>query len=130
MTNLDEQITYLAKTAQENLDAAEVLLKTGHFDSCLFFCHLAIEKELKSIMIRHIKEMPPKSHDLEKLAILAKVNFSQDQLEDLRIITTFNIAGRYNDDKFAFYKLCTKEYTLKYFDISKKIFLWLKKEYL
>ena len=72
----------------------------------------------------------PYIHDLEKLALLADLKLTEKQLEYLRIITTFNISGRYQDEKFNFYKKCTKQYTEKYFQIVKELNLWLKKQYL
>lgn len=53
-----------------------------------------------------------------------------DTTKILRVITTFNIAGRYEDEKYAFYKKCTKKFTLKYFENTKKLYLWLKKQFL
>jgi len=46
------------------------------------------------------------------------------------VIFTFNIAGRYADAKFEFYKKYNKkEYAQKYLKITKDLLLWLKKEF-
>ncbi|MFH1564706.1 MAG: hypothetical protein ABIC82_02540 [bacterium] len=47
-----------------------------------------------------------------------------------KIINAFNIAVRYDNIKEAFHKKATKKYTEEYFNISKDLFLWLKKQYL
>lgn len=50
-------------------------------------------------------------------------------MKALKIISTFNIAARYDDFKHSFHKRCTKEYTDKYFKISKDLYLCLKKQF-
>jgi HEPN domain-containing protein len=45
-------------------------------------------------------------------------------------ITKFNVSTRYDDEKFAFYKKATKEFTEEYFKITEKIYSWIKENYL
>ncbi len=74
--------------------------------------------------------MAPHIHNLEKLANIAKLSLLDDQIKNLKTITGFNISGRYDDAKLAFYKQCTKNYTEKHLNISKNLIICLKKEYL
>jgi len=90
---------------------------------------LAIEKLLKGLVIIKTNNEPPRVHDLERLAVLAKLSLTEDQTKHLKIITRFCMACRYPDEKFAFYKKCTKDYTEKYYNICKELFLWLKRQY-
>jgi len=47
----------------------------------------------------------------------------------LNEISSFNIAGRYGDEKFEFYKKFNKKaIALKYLNLTKELKLWLKKE--
>ena len=94
-----------------------------------FFGHLALEKLLKGLIVKQTKKAAPYIHDLERLALLANLEFSEEQIKYLRIITEFNIAGRYKEIKYNFYKKCTKKYTEKYLKVVKNLFLWTKKEY-
>ncbi len=126
---LKTQIDYWKKSAQRDLDTAQVLFKNKRYDSCLFFCHLSLEKLLKGLVVKQTKKAVPYIHHLEKLTILAELTLTEEQIKNLRVITDFNIAGRYDKFKFAFYEKCTKEYTEKYFDITKKLFPWLEKKY-
>lgn len=128
MRKLSEQIRYWQASAERNLKAALDLYENKHLDSSLFFCHLALEKLLKALLIQHTKKPAPYLHDLAKLASLAKIPLDETHLEDLRIITTFNIAARYDEVKFQFYKKCTPTFTKKYLEITKHLFQWLKKE--
>lgn len=129
MSDLRKQIEYWKKSADRDWDTAEFLLKTKHYDTCLFFCHLTLEKILKGLVAARIRKPAPFTHDLAKLSIEADIILSEEQIQNLRIITGFNIATRYDDAKFSFYKQCTKSYTEKYFNISKNLYLWLKKQF-
>ncbi len=127
--NINKQVNYWKKSSERSWETASGLFKIKRYDACLFFCHLTLEKSLKGLFIKKTKNLAPYIHDLAKLSNLAQLNLPPDQIQNLRIITTFNISTRYDDIKFEFYKKCTKKYTEKYFLITKKLFLWLKKQY-
>ena len=126
---LQEQINYWRKSGKENLDAAQILFKNKHFDSALFFGHLSLEKMLKGLTVISTKEPALYIHDLEKLALIANLKFDEEKAINLRSISDFNIAGRYKEAKFDFYKKCDRKYTEKHLKIIKELFLWLEKEY-
>ncbi len=85
------------------------LYNSKDFHWSLFMGHLVIEKLLKAIYIKntHDDNQPPRIHDLLLLAKRAKVNPSENQQDQLDMITTFNISARYPDYKYRFYKKCT-----------------------
>ena len=126
MDYINQQIDYWKKSAERNWKTAGDLFQTKHYDACLFFCHLALEKALKGLAVQETKKPAPYIHDLEKLADLAKIDLDQEQIQNMRTISTFNIAARYDDIKLAFYKKCTKEFTSKHLLIAKDLYLWLK----
>ena len=70
----------------------------------------------------------PRIHDLPELANIAEIDLDENKINNLKIFTTFNISGRYDNIKFNFYKICTKEYTEKYLKIAKELRLCLKKQ--
>lgn len=127
--NLQPQINYWKSSAHKNFAAAKTLLQNKHYDAALFFCHLALEKILKALVVKRTKKPAPYLHHLEKLAHLAGVKLTKEQTEYFRLINTFNIAGRYDDAKLAFFKKCTKEYTENFFQITKNLYVWLKKQF-
>ena len=63
----------------------------------LFFVHLALEKALKAIACRVIGHDPPRIHNLVRLAELAHITPSQEQMETLAKMNAFNIEGRYSN---------------------------------
>lgn len=126
---LEDKIAFWESSGKRSWEVSQSLFKLKHYDSCLFFCHLAIEKLLKGLVIRKTRKDAPYIHDLERLATLSEITYSDEQKEHLREIVTFNIAGRYDDEKRSFYKKCTPSYTKKYLEITRKLVLWLEDEY-
>ena len=126
--NTKKVIKYWLTTAEHNYRTAKFLLEGRRYPESLFFCHLMIEKVLKALIVHRTKTHAPYTHKLVDLAKLAKIDLSPKQIDALTTITEFNIAARYNEIKFGFYKRCTKTYTEKYFSISEELYLWLKKQ--
>ncbi len=127
--NCGKIINHWIKSSQHDFETAEFLFKGKKYPECLFFCHLMIEKILKGLVVVKTKKQPPYIHYLDKLVIETGLDFTEEQMNQFKIITTFNIRARYDNYKSSFYKKCDKQYTKKYFDISKKLYLWLEKQY-
>lgn len=129
MTQYERTIKYFKQSAEKNLKTAEYLFKGRRYDACLFFCHLALEKLLKGILVERTRKPAPYLHSLNRLAEFAGIVLTGKQYIELEEISDFNIAGRYDDKKLEFYKKCTKPYTQKYLSITKEIFSWLTANY-
>ena len=118
------------RNSEEDIKVAENLFKLKHYSQSLFFCHLSLEKLLKAIIIKNTKNYPPYIHDLRRLAEMANISLDIEKKKFLDQISTFNIAGRYANEKIEFYeKYNNKKYVKEYLDITIKLRLWLKKEY-
>lgn len=126
---LIQHIAYWKNAAVKDLQIADDLFKTKHYDATLFYCHLALEKQLKGLFVKNSKQAAPYLLNLEKIAKLSGLKFTSEQRNSFREITKFNIAGRYGDIKRNLYKLADKTYTGNYLTITKQLFLWLKKQY-
>ncbi len=124
----EEAVNYWIKSSELDLETAEDLFKTQHYHYCLFFCHLFVEKIIKARIVKNTGENPLPIHKLRLLTKDTGIEFSKEQLKLLDKITGFNIKARYNDVKFKFYKMATKEFTEEYFKKSKGIYQWLKKQ--
>lgn len=127
--NIKQVVEYWKNSAQSDYSTAKYLCEGKKYSNCLFFCHLMIEKILKGLIVERTKTHAPYIHKLVDLAKIAKVKLNEEEVDYLSRITEFNIACRYDAFKQTFYKKCDKKYTEKYFNISKKLYLWLKKEY-
>ena len=105
-----EKIDYWLKSAEYDWTVAWHLFEKGDYVYSLFFGHLTIEKILKSIFVSKFDEPPPFTHRLTYLAEKTALILSPEKYELLEIITDFNLESRYPDEKFSFYKRCTKEF--------------------
>ena len=97
LMDVRKQIDYWRTSGDEDFAAAESLLERGHFRHCLFFAHLAIEKMLKAHVTLQTKDVPPRIHNLVRLAEIAKLKLDLKQEEFLREFGVYQIEGRYPD---------------------------------
>jgi len=78
---IKEHIQYWVESAEHDLDSAESLFTAGKYDWSLFIGHLVLEKILKAIYVQdNQNRLPPKTHNLVKLAENTNVVFSTDQI--------------------------------------------------
>ena len=92
-----KHIHFWFESAGEDWDAAQSLLEKGHVRHGLFFVHLAVEKRIKAAVVAETGEMPPKSHDLLRLAALARLSLDDDKRAALSRIARYCLEGRYPD---------------------------------
>jgi len=86
--------------------------------------YLVIEKLIKATYVKIHHKHPPFLHDLLKLLNKCNIPITDDQMDIIDTITTFNINARYDDYKLAFYKQCTPEYTQIWINHIKEIRQW------
>ncbi len=122
---MQNHVTYWLDSAEHDLDVAESLFQNAKYDWCLFLAHLVLEKILKACYVKCKNEFPPRTHDLVRLADMAGIEAAEETLEFLDMVNTFNISTRYPDEKFKFYKLCTRDFTAKQFARIKEVREWL-----
>jgi HEPN domain-containing protein len=125
MFKIIEQINYWKLTAEDNLETAEILISNNKYIEGLFFCHLCIEKILKALVVKEIKDIPPKSHDLFLLIEKASIKISEDQSDFLEKLMIYQLEGRYPD----FYpKVPTIEKAKDYLIKTKFLFSWFREK--
>lgn len=122
----EKLIKYWCETSDEDANTMHHLYEKGDYSWALFLSHIVLEKLLKVAVVRNTGEQPPLIHDLSRLAIKTGLDFSSEQLDQLDIITTFNIRARYDDYKREFKAKCTKEYAEKMIIIVEELRTWIK----
>lgn len=130
MTTVDikKLFNYWLSEANTSWDVALTLLQRNKYPESLFFGHLTLEKILKALVVATTKEHAPPIHNLVRLIQLTNLKPTQTQIADLEKWTRYCIAGRYDDEKIIFRKLCTKQYTQENFNKIGDYYLWLKNE--
>jgi len=126
MSDLERTIAYYTESSDRDFEVAKKLFDNREFGYSLFFCHLALEKLLKAIVVTKTGNHAEYTHFLLRLAELAGLDLTDEQIENLKVITKFNIAGRYEDQKWEFRKTATEEYAKKHIIITEELMSWLK----
>lgn len=124
--DIEKQIYYWRRSSELDLQTANDIFESGknlHF--CLYLCHLSLEKLIKAIVVKITKEFPPKSHNLLRLAEIAKIGLSEGQIAFFEELNQFQLSTRYPDEKFTLYTIATKEFVNERFNKMKELYNWL-----
>jgi HEPN domain-containing protein len=95
--NVDKHIAQLREGATESWSDALYLIKGERISLGLFAAHLAVEKAIKAHVVKEIKDIPPFTHNLTKLAEIARIELTEKQRNFLADLTFYNISGRYQE---------------------------------
>lgn len=129
MLTKQEAVNYWKESALKDRKVVRSMIKLGHNDWALFVWHLVLEKLFKGLLVEEDKEVI-RTHNLFRLATdLEEVTLSDEHLEWLKEVTTFNLEARYNSYKLEFYKKATPEYTKQWDNRCEDIYQWLLKKY-
>lgn len=121
--DIPKQIEYWINGALDNIETAEILIEKGKRLEGLFFCHLALEKALKAHVTKATQNVPPKSHNLKRLADMAGLTLKESEYEFLARMMDFQMEGRYPE--FAV-KAPDKKACSGYLKKTKEFVEWLK----
>lgn len=121
--NIEKQIAYWIESSNDDLDTAEILISKGKLLHGLFFCHLCIEKGLKSIYVKQKKEIPPKTHNLIFLLDKVKIEIKLEDEEFLGVLMKYQIEGRFPDYNP---RIPSIEKVEKFLKQTKRIQEWIK----
>lgn len=95
MINVESHVEYWRTGAQEDWDVGTGLVRDGKTRHGLFFVHLALEKALKALVTRKTAEVPPRIHNLIKLAELAGLRCDEEKTRLLADMNEYQLEGRY-----------------------------------
>jgi HEPN domain-containing protein len=123
MIDIGKQIQYWIVGAEEDWEVAQDLLKRDRVRHGLFLGHLALEKMLKAHVCRTTQELAPRSHNLIRLAELAGIHLTSDQMDILAEMNAFNVEGRYPESLQAPPSVLEGE---QYLTRAKEVYEWLK----
>lgn len=98
-------------TSDEDFEVMMRLFDVKSYQWCLFLGQISLEKLLKALFVQIHRKHAPHSHNLYRLAEQVGISLSDEYVDWLDNITTFNLNARYDDYKRAFLTLCTLEYS-------------------
>ncbi|MDR2558421.1 MAG: HEPN domain-containing protein [Oscillospiraceae bacterium] len=100
---MNDNVKYWLDIADYDIKTAKAMLKTGRYLYVGFMCHQVVEKSLKAVIAHDCAdgEIPPKMHDLTKLAIRANLFYlmSEEQQDFIDDLNPLNIESRYPEYK-------------------------------
>ncbi len=105
-----------------------LLFNAKDYSWSLFIGHIVLERLLKAGVVKLTQKHAPYLHDLSKLSKVAKLNFSEEHLDWLDTISTFNLNARYDTYKEAFYRKCTPVFTAEWINKIKILQAWTKEK--
>ncbi len=97
MMDVEKHVAYWRSGAREDWGVAQDLVQRGSLRHGLFFAHLALEKALNAIVCRKTGTVPPRIHNLVRLAEMAELILDDERRDLLADMNGFNIEGRYPD---------------------------------
>ena len=115
------------KTADYDLKTAASLLRSKRYLYVIFMCHLSLEKTLKAILSEALSELPPYTHNLNRLLELGSITLPEDMQSFVNAINLQSVPTRYPEDFTRLSKELNSKIASEYLRQTKRIILWLKK---
>ena len=86
------------KQADYDIETAQSMFDTGRYIYTIFMCHLSIEKALKGLFTKVIKEIPPKIHDLLYLIRRIDLELEENEKDIIIELNELSIPTRYPEE--------------------------------
>jgi HEPN domain-containing protein len=103
---MSDKVEYWVRIAEYDVESARALLNAKRYLHVGFMCHQVVEKMLKAYYVDTKNEIPPRIHNLRRLASLTGIydEMTNEQRDFVDTLEPLNIEGRYpadNDDVSA-----------------------------
>lgn len=129
---MSEHVEYWFESADYDIETAKAMLQTTRYLYVGFMCHQTIEKAIKAIIARDCEkdEIPPKTHDLSKLAIRANLMdvMTEEQRNFIEELNPLNIEARYPEYKGQIVKTLTLEKCKSIIAETEALLCWIKEQ--
>jgi HEPN domain-containing protein len=117
------------KQANYDIGAADAMFSSGRYIYSVFMCHLSIEKALKGLYMKRLKEEPPKIHDLVFLLKKTEPSPPDDMKDFIYDLNNVSVPTRYPDDLERMMKNYDKERTKGILNQTGEVLKWLTQLY-
>jgi len=113
------------RRSEYDIETAEAMLKARRYLYVVFCSQQAIEKRLKAIIVEKSGQMPPRIHDLVRLADGAAVSNSEDQTHLLKKLNYYYVESRYPEEQIIVAEQTDKEFAQGILEQTKEYIAWL-----
>jgi HEPN domain-containing protein len=125
---MKDQVDYWLSITESDIRSAHLLFNGKEYLNAGFYCHLITEKALKANYNAFTGDIPPKMHDLMKLAdkggLLSEL--SEEQKEFLRKLQPMNIEARYPEYKSQIASTLNRDICEKTLSETEAFLCWIK----
>jgi len=127
---MQNTVEYWLDLCDYDLDTAWAMQKTERYLYVGFMCHQVAEKGFKAIVANKTTQIPPKTHDLRKLAKLGGVfdMLTDEQFEIIDKVSPLQIDARYPEYKEKISQTLSKEYCEKMIEETEVLLCWIKEQ--
>ncbi len=109
-----------------DIDTAELMFKGGRYFYAIFMCHLSVEKALKGLYLKELKEIPPKTHNLIFLIEKIKVELPENLYDFIFTLNRVSVPARYPDNLDRMLKDYDKSKTADMLKKCRELLKWLR----
>ena len=126
---MQDKVDYWLDLCEEDLITAKALLDKNRLLHMGFFCNMIAEKAFKAAIAKNTNEIPPRIHDLQRLATFGGLfeDLSETQLEVLDQLTPLQMQARYPEYKTKIAAMLTVEYCKQLLEETECLLCWIKK---
>ena len=127
---MNDKVLYWLDLCEDDLLTAKALFSSKRLLHMGFFCHMVVEKAIKATVTNQTNDIPPKIHDLQKLAVLSGIfdKLSDEQLMLMDKLTPLQIKARYPEYKEKIEKTLTIEYCERLLTETEAFLCWIKRQ--
>jgi len=113
-------------SAAYDIRTAESLLQNKKYIYVVFMCHLALEKTIKAVCSEMFEDLPPYTHNLNRLMEIAQISLPDDLKSFVDRINLQSVPTRYPEDFKKLSKEFNKSIASSCLSTTKEIIKWLK----
>ena len=125
-----DKTKYWLELCNEDLTTAQFLYESSRWLHMGFFCHLVAEKALKAVISEVSDNVPPRTHDLHRLASVSNIlnELSDDHLDLLDKLNPLQIEARYPEYKSKIASSMDQKYCVALLAETEGFLCWIRQK--
>lgn len=109
-----------------DLETARAMMSSGRYLYVLFCCQQAVEKIIKAIIAQRLGEMPPRIHNLARLAETGRIPLSDEKADLLRELSAHYVQTRYPEELAQLLSGIDADVARRVLEQTEELYSWLE----
>jgi len=114
-----------AEQARYDFETAQAMLASRRYLYVLFCCQQAVEKMIKSVIVKQTDGFPPRLHNLPMLAEKAGLSLDDARADFLGLLSSYYTQSRYPEEIEALGRRATPEIASETLEQTEQVLEWL-----